>query len=73
MSIDALDLDAIGRELKDEFTSPAEPCSECGWACELSRFSQTGPGGHWHVPPREDAERLVRLLDRLGFKIVKAS
>lgn len=72
---DAMDLERIGRALAAEFTEEVGPeveCFECGYGSERGHAFLCLWTYHHPQPGREDAERLVAILDRLGFRVVTA-
>lgn len=77
---DAMDLDRIGEALADEFTDVPDPgpfCFKEGCGEDLVDEAKRMTAFRQHIyaePPstkRQDAERLVELLERLGFEIVR--
>lgn len=63
---DAMDLDNIGREIAREFTE-----YDAEWQTVLSTFASSWSNGRFAGGGRADAERLMRVLERLGFTITK--
>ena len=79
-SPDAMDLTQIGEALADAFTEipdlrPFCFKESCGEGLPEEAMRMTTFTQHVYAQPpcgkREDADRLVELLDRLGFEIVR--
>ncbi len=77
---DTMDLARIGEALADAFTDVPDPgafCLKKGCGGELTDEAKrmTAFDQHVYAPPpcgkRMDGDRLVELLDRLGFEIVR--
>lgn len=73
---DALDLERIGRALADEFAEEIGPeaCRECGFVTKSRRQPSFVSMAAFRHPQagRVDGERLVQVLDELGFRIVRS-